>query len=821
MGRRSVHTSLPVALLVLTVLATLLCSAAFAQSKYDDSWTGTTLDPKWKYVDMGDAADLPGSAKVANGVLTLRGGGTDIWGTNDNMAYLYQSISGNFVATLKVLTVPQSAGGWTKGGLDLRQDTSPGSPHAIMAATGKHGVQMQWRQNQDGDSYWPGGSEATYKPPVWVRIVRWKGTSTDTILGYKSFDGTHWELAGAVEIALTDPVLIGIEQSAVTGVPPKELSTCQFGPFTVAVSDPNQGMIAATVLDRNPDAQGNDVPIANAWVSAMSGGQIIGGGPTDANGKAYIIGLPSGAIDLKASKVGYAQSTSSINLTAGARADATLRIAQNPSLSLSSDDIAASGISAEGWKLRVLQPGEGANDFSPADPAYNDSSWQSSVPVPDASVWDNQVSADNVYGWYRLKFKFPKAFADQARGNDLLLTNFNVDDQDMTYFNGHFVGSNTVWDASRYYSVPGAYVNYDGDNVIAIRGFDIGGAGGMTQRAPILVIAGPMGAISGKVTDVSGAPAANVSIRFVADATDYGGQDQTITTLADGTYFLGALPAGQYRATIQDRVDLDDLTGPTTVNVQTGQTTTLNLSVRVRPSFWLTKENGVQWLLKAGTDVAPTDDYSAVNASESGFVRWDVTMTNGAWDAIVPDDNVFGWARAHVRLPADWKATYGSSDMILEYNFDDTDDAYVNGTKVGSTGVSPTDLSDPTGSGYFSQYFIVRDYTVPNSLIKWDGDNVIAIRGYDGGGAGGFTTNIPRIIPAASPVPPPVTAVKGDANGDGKVLVNDAVLALQFAVGLKTPSADQLKACDLNGDGKVGINEATLILQAAVGLRTL
>jgi hypothetical protein len=73
-------------------------------------------------------------------------------------------------------------------------------------------------------------------------------------------------------------------------------------------------------------------------------------------------------------------------------------------------------------------------------------------------------------------------------------------------------------------------------------------------------------------------------------------------------------------------------------------------------------------------------------------------------------------------------------------------------------------------------------------------------------------------MPVSQWVPP---VVKGDLSGDGKVLVNDAVLALQFAVGLKTPTADQLAAGDLNGDGKITINEVTLVLQAAVGLRTL
>jgi len=78
----------------------------------------------------------------------------------------------------------------------------------------------------------------------------------------------------------------------------------------------------------------------------------------------------------------------------------------------------------------------------------------------------------------------------------------------------------------------------------------------------------------------------------------------------------------------------------------------------------------------------------------------------------------------------------------------------------------------------------------------------------------------PNITVPSRPAPP-VTVIKGDLSGDGKILVNDAVLALQFAVGLKTPTADQLAAGDLNGDGKITINEVTLVLQAAVGLRTL
>jgi hypothetical protein len=65
------------------------------------------------------------------------------------------------------------------------------------------------------------------------------------------------------------------------------------------------------------------------------------------------------------------------------------------------------------------------------------------------------------------------------------------------------------------------------------------------------------------------------------------------------------------------------------------------------------------------------------------------------------------------------------------------------------------------------------------------------------------------------------TPTKGDVNGDGKVSVPDATLALRYAVSLATPSAAQLAAADINGDGSVKVADVTQILRAAVGLITL
>jgi hypothetical protein len=66
----------------------------------------------------------------------------------------------------------------------------------------------------------------------------------------------------------------------------------------------------------------------------------------------------------------------------------------------------------------------------------------------------------------------------------------------------------------------------------------------------------------------------------------------------------------------------------------------------------------------------------------------------------------------------------------------------------------------------------------------------------------------------------------GDVNGDGKVDIADALLAMKASVNLVTPTADELKRGDVaplvNGvpqpDGKIDIEDAMLILRKAVGL---
>jgi hypothetical protein len=71
-----------------------------------------------------------------------------------------------------------------------------------------------------------------------------------------------------------------------------------------------------------------------------------------------------------------------------------------------------------------------------------------------------------------------------------------------------------------------------------------------------------------------------------------------------------------------------------------------------------------------------------------------------------------------------------------------------------------------------------------------------------------------------------VAVPTGDLNGDNTVTIADSLLALQFAVGLKIPTAADLAKGDVAPfvggksmpDGKIDIADAVALLQKSVGL---
>jgi hypothetical protein len=141
--------------------------------------------------DIGPSGDPTagiGNATFANGTYTLTASGSDIWDTTDHMHYLYKSLNGDGEIIARVAS-ENSTDYWTKGGLMIRNNLTPGSPNAFMLETADDHNEpvFQWRDNQDGGSGdtagHPGGNVGR-NPPIWLRLVR----SGNTFSGFWAAD---------------------------------------------------------------------------------------------------------------------------------------------------------------------------------------------------------------------------------------------------------------------------------------------------------------------------------------------------------------------------------------------------------------------------------------------------------------------------------------------------------------------------------------------------------------------------------------------------------------------------------------------------------
>ena len=91
--------------------------------------------------------------------------------------------------------------------------------------------------------------------------------------------------------------------------------------------------------------------------------------------------------------------------------------------------------------------------------------------------------------------------------------------------------------------------------------------------------------------------------------------------------------------------------------------------------------------------------------------------------------NGFAWYRKSVRIAQ----KYANNNLFLNLGrIDDADEVYFNGKLIGSTGTFPPN--------YLSAHNTTRKYFIPSYLIKYNEDNLIAVRVYDNRKSGGITS---------------------------------------------------------------------------------
>lgn len=130
-----------------------------------------------------------------------------------------------------------------------------------------------------------------------------------------------------------------------------------------------------------------------------------------------------------------------------------------------------------------------------------------------------------------------------------------------------------------------------------------------------------------------------------------------------------------------------------------------------------------EWLFQA----CGTDGQADLSAPDLDDQAWDrAPMPDDAWDARQPGDDVFGWYRLHFVAPERPELPRALDLGIVL----DADEAYLNGRLIGSTGSFPPDARD-SGSE-------PRLYAPPPDAVAWGGENVLAVKVFNGAARGGI-----------------------------------------------------------------------------------
>ncbi|MEI7726913.1 MAG: putative Ig domain-containing protein [Bacteroidota bacterium] len=144
------------------------------------------------------------------------------------------------------------------------------------------------------------------------------------------------------------------------------------------------------------------------------------------------------------------------------------------------------------WKFKT------GDDPAWASPSFDHSSWASILPQ---KIWEDQgYKGYNGFAWYRYSTLIPSSLKNNENANDSLqILLGKIDDCDQVFLNGELIGENGrtiylkiqspdefikeqgVWNLERRYLLAAndPRIHWDKENLIAVRSYDQGGAGGM------------------------------------------------------------------------------------------------------------------------------------------------------------------------------------------------------------------------------------------------------------------------------------------------------------------------------------------------------
>ncbi len=259
---------------------------------------GVQLNAAQTFTGMDVGAPSQHGSVVTNtdGSLTVTGGGYDIWNTSDDCYYYYTWQSGTqWAAQLRVdADIQGGTVDWPKCELMVRasdQSSGPLGPDAFIAMMytkptaldpgGANWLADQYRSVASGQGDWYVPTQPTYKPPVWMVILRMGDVfslfySLDDNVSYtdyldidtstNAFTGT--DNGTSFGTPFPDPVAVGVAVTA--GQDPGSAAVARVSHLGVGSIVPPTVMGASVPLQNVTNYQGSEVSLRfattnNAW----------------------------------------------------------------------------------------------------------------------------------------------------------------------------------------------------------------------------------------------------------------------------------------------------------------------------------------------------------------------------------------------------------------------------------------------------------------------------------------------------------------------------------------------------------------------------
>ncbi|GCF13333.1 hypothetical protein Harman_12680 [Haloarcula mannanilytica] len=134
-------------------------------------------------------AVLNGQSLAAPATISIDGGGSDVWGTEDQCHFYYEQVTGTFDVTVHIDDI-EDTGDWAKAGIMVREELSPDAKNVLVRYTPENESSVQWRPSTGSET------DSTTQSDIgngttdgdWVRLVR----EGNAIVGYGSTDGNNW-----------------------------------------------------------------------------------------------------------------------------------------------------------------------------------------------------------------------------------------------------------------------------------------------------------------------------------------------------------------------------------------------------------------------------------------------------------------------------------------------------------------------------------------------------------------------------------------------------------------------------------------------------